>query len=70
MVEKKIAHPRNSRRHSSRQHTDIVHKSLHQLLVLVRRIARHGQVTLPADFSSRYFDLELVLKVAFRWGLY
>jgi len=70
MVQKRNPKPEvkedSSRRHSSRQHTNIIHKALYQILVLVRGITSHGQGPLAADFSSRDFDLELVLELVFR----
>lgn len=58
----------NLRRHRPRQHSDVIHKPLDQVLVLVLRVARHGELALTADFGRGDFDFEFVFEVGFcRW---
>jgi hypothetical protein len=53
----------SSRWHSSSQQADVVHKALDKVLILVLWIACHGKLTLATDFSSRDFNLELMLEL-------
>jgi hypothetical protein len=53
------------RRNSPRQNPDIVDKPLDQILVLVLRVAGHGELALAPDLGCRDLDFEFVFKVVF-----
>lgn len=59
-----------SRRNSSRQQANIIHKPLDEILVLVLRIPGHSQVSLSPDLSSGDLDFEFVFEVVLCRGLY
>jgi hypothetical protein len=53
----------SSRWHNSSQQTDVVHKALHKILILVLWIACHSELTLATNLSGGDFNFKLVLEL-------
>lgn len=68
-IEERSTQRNSSRRHRPRQHTDIIHKALYQILVLVLWVTGCCEVALASDFGGGDFDFEFVFEVVLRWWL-